>query len=212
MSEAAPRMESWSMQEEAPAPSDGELRFRILKRGDWRRAIKLEDVFWSALELAAARENAKLTDYVRAVLDAAPEGANQTAHLRVHAARVLRDGLANAERRLSETSAGEILKASPAPGFIVTSGLGLVGYNAAFARRMVEAARLVPGEPLPAARMSLEAPIDAIAAAIRKTRPKALECGFTLTIGASVLRGRIRACLALGPAGREDVLGFLVEA
>lgn len=192
--------------------SDREPRFRILKRGDWRRAIKLEDVFWTSLEIAAERAGQKLTDYVRAVLEDAPDGANQTAILRVHAARVLRDGLTAAERRLSETSAAEILKASPAPGFIVASGHGLVAYNSAFARRMVDAARIIPGKPLPQARMSLEAPIQHVAEAIRRARPKMLECGFTLQVGDGVVRGRIRTSLVHGPGGRDDVLGFVLDA
>ena len=89
-----------------------ETRFRIFRRGEWRRAFRLEEVFWTALEDAAADKGVKVADYVRSIVDGEPEGAaNSSSLLRVHAATWLQDRIARLEVAREQR---EILHASNA--------------------------------------------------------------------------------------------------
>ncbi len=189
--------------------SPDRLRFRILKRGDWRRAIKLEEIFWKSLEEMAAQEGLKLTDYVRSVLDALPDHANQTAELRAHVARRLHDRLAETQERLAGSGASGMLQAAPVPGFVTGPGLGLIAYNGEFLRLIRRAAAREEHQGVPQARLNLDAPLSHIVDLLARSRPRPLECGFTLTVDHRAMRGRVRVCLMPGPNGREDLMGFV---
>jgi predicted DNA-binding ribbon-helix-helix protein len=197
----------------APAtlPHDpDQLRFRILQRGTWRRAIKLEGIFWTALEDMAEQAGTKLTDYVQAFLGTRPEGANQTAELRTHATRWLHDRLTASEQKLTSFGPVGMLQAVPLPGFVIGRGLGLIGFNADFLHLIRRTAALEEAGGIPQARLNLDAPLAHIIDRLRETMPRPLECGFTLTIDRRASRGRVRVCIAPGPNGRDDIMGFVL--
>lgn len=193
-----------------PPHDPDQLRFRILQRGNWRRAIKLEGIFWSALEHIAERSGAKLTDYVQSFLATKPEGANQTAELRSHAARWLYERLTAAEEKLTSFGPVGMLQAVPLPGFVIGRGLGLIGFNAEFLHLIRRTAALEEAGGIPQARLNLDAPLAHIIDRLRETAPRPLECGFTLMIDRRASRGRVRVCIAPGPNGRDDIMGFVL--
>lgn len=186
-----------------------QLRFRILKRGKWQRAIKLEGIFWTALEAMAAQQGTKLTDYVKAYLTPKPD-VNQTAELRAHAARWLHERLVATEERLAGFGPNGMLQAVPLPGFIIGRGLGLVAFNIDFLQLIRRVAALEDSQAMPSARLNLDAPLARIIERLRETVPRPLECGFTLTINGLASRGRVRVCIAPGPDGRDDIMGFVL--
>lgn len=186
------------------------MRFRILTRGTWKRAIRLESVFWDALEFGARESGQKLTDYVRAVLDDLPEGANATSRLRVHATALLDERLAAARTELAAVDGAGLLRSVPAAGFVVAPGRGLIAHNAEFMAFVRKAAGHRDGDPAPAVRLNLEAPLRSIVGVLRETRPRPLECGYALTVGERVLRGRVRVSLAPGSAATDEILGFVL--
>jgi len=190
--------------------SPDQLRFRILQRGAWRRAIKLEEIFWTALEAMAGRKSTKLTDYVQSFLETRPASANLTAELRVHAARWLYGQLTVTEEKLTGFGPGAMLQAVPQPGFIVGRGLGLIAFNAEFLHLIRRIAAMEEGQAIPQARLNLDAPLARILERLRETAPRPLDCGFTLTIQRRASRGRVRVCIAPGPDGRDDIMGFVL--
>jgi predicted DNA-binding ribbon-helix-helix protein len=208
-SEVIPPKSSPSREAASREHDPEQIRFRILQRGKWRRAIKLEGIFWTALESIAARQGMKLTDYVQAFLDTRP-GSNQTAELRTHAARWLHERLTATEERLNGFGPGGMLQAVPLPGFIIGRGLGLIAFNADFLHLIRRVAACGQGEEVPSARLNLDAPLASIIERLREAAPRPLECGFTLAINRRASRGRVRVCIAPGPDGRDDIMGFVL--
>lgn len=185
-------------------------RFRILKRGSWRRAIKLEGIFWTLLELAAKRHSLKLTDYVREVLGEASSSRNQTSDLRVHAARWLHDRLEETERKLEEASPQRLIQAVPLPAFIIGHKRGLIAHNSEFASFIRSVADKEQIAEVSQARLTLDAPLAAIIETLRATSKRALDCGFQIVLNERRLKGRVRVSLVPGSAGRTDIMGFVL--
>lgn len=183
-------------------------RFRLFKRGPWRKAFRLEDVFWDVLEQAAASEGLKLADYVRRL--AAPFGpeVNVSSQIRV---RVV-EWLVRRCRLLEQAQAPDRLMASvlaaPVPCFVISAGRDLVRSNAEFQAYLAERAGLAQaGEP-GSVTMALDAPVSRIVALLAAGDGRALACGFTLRSGATTMSGRAR--VALLPPGRDLVVGYVL--
>ena len=63
--------------DDAVAPSEtSDSQFRVFRRGDERRAFRLEHVFWDLLEQAAAAKGQKLREFVFALIDQEPDAKN----------------------------------------------------------------------------------------------------------------------------------------
>jgi predicted DNA-binding ribbon-helix-helix protein len=191
------------------ADPDEASRFRILRRGNWRRALRLEPIFWTALELAARENSMKLTDYVRTLIPDGGRAGNQTSRLRAHAAQWMHERLIDSERRLAESGPARMLKAVPLPGFIIGGERGLIAYNGDFMKFVHDVADKERIPRVSDARLNLDAPIERIVETLRESTRPALECGFHLTLNDRRIRGRVRASLVPGTGRGPDVMGFI---
>ena len=185
-------------------------RFRIFQRGGWKRAFKLEDIFWHALEYLAERKGQKLTDYLRSQLEMRKSVDNQSSFLRALAACGIMEELEETQKQLARFGSRGVLQAVPAPGFIVAEGLGLAGYNGEFLALVRKLAALGDGDEQPQARLNFDLPVAGIKSALRERQPQPVECGFSLMAGSRRCRGRVRVCLIPGSSNREDLMGFIV--
>ncbi len=195
--------------EEPEAAEDPAVpRFRILKRGDWQRALRLEEIFWSILEAAAKANALKLTDYVRGILDGKDGTRNQSSELRVAAATWLKERLEDRERRLRQAGPAQFLKGVPVPGFIISGSRGLVAYNAEFVNFVRQSADKHDVPRVSEARLTLDLQIDQIIETLREGTRSTLDRRFELALNAQRLRGRVRVSLVPGSEG-YDVMGFV---
>lgn len=196
----------------APGAGDaaGPLRFRIFKRGAWRRAFRLEQAYWDVLERAAADAGLKIADYVKGLVDATAEtGANQSSMLRVHALAWLRrqaDGLAKGQEPREILHAA---LAAPLPCFVISANRALVNFNGEFSSYVVGRAQAASEDDVSKARLSLDVPVDKLIELLSAQPGRAVLCGFTIRTSLAIATGRAKVTLAQ-PSRRDLVVGYVL--
>ena len=188
--------------------ADGEPRFRVLRRQGWRKAFRLEAIFWETLEAAAQDKGLRLTEFVHDRV--AGQSGNQASALRVAAA----GWLWRRYQRLRKTTAParliDLLQAAPVPSFAIDQSRRLVAHN----REFVDLVRAeTRGEPeshdISTARLALDAPLDALIAELEKDPAKVLTCGYTIRHDSTRRVGRARVMLVPAEKGRT-IVGYIL--
>ncbi|MCP8939316.1 ribbon-helix-helix domain-containing protein [Alsobacter sp. SYSU M60028] len=195
---------------EDPAGGPTAMRFRIFKRGGWRRAFRLEEVFWDVLGEAADAAQTKIGDYVKALVDEAEgTGVNQSSMLRVHAAQWLRERL----RAVTVATQGrEVLHAAlqaPVPCFVISSSRALIHFNAEFSNYVIGRAQAANAEDVSKARLSLDAPVDRLIEVLSSPPGRVVICGFTIRTSAAIATGRAKVMLAQ-PSRKDMLVGYIL--
>lgn len=183
-------------------------RFRIFKRGPWRRAFRLEDAFWETLEQAAAAEGLKLADYVRRLAAGCADGVNVSAQMRVQAVEWLAQRCRSLEAETAPDRLMAAVLAAPVPGFVISAARDLVRSNAEFQAYLGARARQAGIAEAGPVTMALDAPVARVVALLAAEEGRALACGFTIRSGAVALNGRARVTLL--PPGRDLIVGFVL--
>ena len=107
--------------------------FRVVTFEGARHALKLERIFWSLLEAAAAASNERLGAYISRIIANSAEATNKSSLLRSHAADWMRRKLVDVSASsLSRRSLNGIVQAAPTPCFVVTPQNAIEIQNAAF--------------------------------------------------------------------------------
>ncbi len=114
-------------------PGEQEPKPRIVQFNNRRYSIRLEPVFWRALEDLATRSRQRLGRFV-AELEETYQGKNFSSFLRVFCMLDAERGLA--ERQLGDGRASlvELIEACPAPGVILSHDRTIIASNSAFTR------------------------------------------------------------------------------
>lgn len=205
----------------AGAAHPAETRFRIFRRGEWRRAFRLEQVFWEALEEAAAARGLKLADHVRAIVEgeeaegagdgqAAPtEAANSSSLLRVHAAQWLQSRIARLEVAQGQREVLHAALAAPLPCFVISATRALVSFNTEFSAYVTGRAQAASAEDVSKARLTLDVPVDRLIEVLAGQPGRVVICGFTIRTSAAIASGRARVTLAQ-PSRRDLVVGYIL--
>lgn len=204
------------------AAHPAETRFRIFRRGAWRRAFRLEQVFWDALEEAAAARGLKLADHVRAIVegedDEAPggaqegaraEAANSSSLLRVHAAQWLQSRIARLEVAQGQREVLHAALAVPVPCFVISATRALVSFNTEFSAYVTGRAQAASAEDVSKARLTLDVPVDKLIEVLAGQPGRVVICGFTIRTSAAIASGRARVTLAQ-PSRRDLVVGYIL--
>ncbi len=192
-----------------PAP-DEPTRFRVLRRGAWRKAFRLEPVVWDTLEDMARGRSQPLAELVRQLVEEAGAEANASSGLRVAALAYLRDRRQVLEASLAPAPLLHAVLAAPVPCFVVSASRELVRSNAefqAFVAARTGAARLGEGASI---SLSLEAPVARLIDVLSAAPDRAVACGFTLRAADAVVTGRARTSL-VHPARRDLVVGYVID-
>ena len=185
-------------------------RFRVLRRGAWRKAFRLEPLFWATLEDMARARGLGLPEMVRTVVGEAGEDANASSFLRVAAIGYLRERRDRLESNLAAPAIVQAALAAPVACFVVSGSRSLVAHNAefqAFVAARTGATGLGEGVSV---SLSLEAPVARLIDVLAAAPGRAVACGFTLRAADAVVTGRARTSLA-HPARRDLVVGYVVE-
>jgi predicted DNA-binding ribbon-helix-helix protein len=142
----------------------GDMKFRVLRLGNSRKAFRLENPFWQALEIIAREKGRTLEDEIQSKLDNLAEGANASSALRVGAIEDMIAFWQVAESRASRLQWAHVLEASPAPAFALTEARRIICANSALVKA-VRGHRLAPGAG--PTEIAIELPAQAVGEALR---------------------------------------------
>jgi predicted DNA-binding ribbon-helix-helix protein len=188
----------------------GSLRFRIFKRGTWRRAFRLEDVFWDALESAAKSEQKKLGDFVKQLTDSSAPDANISSLMRVRAMEWLNARCADLEAAQDPRRMLQSLMAAPVPSFVISASRELVSSNAEFTAFVTAHAR--PGRPAEPTKvhMSLDVSVQKLIDLLVAEHGRPVACGFSIKTSDAQVSGRARLAL-VQPQMRDLLVGYVLD-
>lgn len=196
--------------EEPEGDTPTTMRFRIFKRGAWRRAFRLEEVFWQVLGEASAAGKTKIGDYVKALVDEAEgSGVNQSSMLRVHATEWLLKRVRSLE---TASEAREVLHAAlqaPVPCFVVGANRALLHFNPEFSTYVIGRAQAANAEDVSKARLSLDAPVDRLIEVLSAPPGRVAICGFSIRTPSAVATGRAKVSL-VQPHRRDMIVGYVL--
>ena len=177
-------------------------RLRILNKQAWRGSFRLEEVFWSILEEAAASRRQRLNEYVHDLLARAPDDANKSSLLRAHAAKWQRERTRAAAAELPPALANAVA-ACPVACFIMGGNKRIRHFNSRLLEFLrgqnIDAAALAGSSP----RMSFQMPLPELVQALRTGPGKAVDCGLKAVVMGRVIEGRARICLIADDGGDD---------
>lgn len=180
-------------------PSDAEAKshFRAVKSGDYRRGIRLEQIFWKTLHKISAAEGASISDLVVTVEDRLAAVPNVTSALRVMCAGWLINQLAEARAKAGPAMVESLVQASPAPTFALAEDKRILVYNQAFIQFIYS--RVPLGNTNASARdlrLSLDMPINDVIRQLGENGNRPVVSGFLIGIEERRIRGRLNLVLA----------------
>ena len=196
---------------DAVAPVEtADSQFRVFRRGEERRAFRLERVFWDLLEQAAAAKGQKLREFVFSLIDQESDAKNLASALRTASAK----WASERNTALTESTgpqAGLVLfHASPSPGIVIGEDRRIVAFNIAM-QNFIAGRRIQLRADMVDARFAFELPIGQIIKFLVEAPGKFMECGFRITLGGEALTGRCRVCLYRdGSPGARQLGAFIV--
>jgi len=186
--------------------AQGEMKFRVLRLGNARKAFRLETPFWQALEIIAREKGRTIEDEVSAKLEAVPEGANHSSALRVGAIADMIAFWQVAESRASRLQWAHVLDASPSPAFALTESRRIICANSALLKAIRGHRLAASSGPT---EIAIDLPAQAVGEALR------LGGGHVLTnalfrSGPFRFSSRVRLAGHVNGAGTNRVvIGFL---
>jgi predicted DNA-binding ribbon-helix-helix protein len=185
----------------------GDMKFRVLRLGQSRKAFRLENPFWQALEIIAREKGRTLEEEVGAKLDVVPEGGNQSSALRVGAIEDMIAYWQVAESRAARLQWAHVLEASPSPAFALTESRRIICANSALVKA-VRGHRLAAGAG--PTEIAIDLPGQAVGEALRSS-------GHVLTTalfrsGPFRFSARTRLAGHVNGAGTNRVVIGFVEA
>ena len=188
-----------------------EYQFRVFRRGEERRAFRLERVFWDLLEQSAAAKGQKLRDLVFSLIDQEPDAKNLASSLRTAGAKWASERNATLSGSAGSQAGLVLFHACPSPGIVIGEDRRIVAFNIAMqnfiAGRRASALR---GDMVDA-RFAFELPVGQIIKFLVEAPGKFMECGFRITLGGEALTGRCRVCLYRdGSPGTRQLGAFIV--
>ncbi|MFC5069431.1 ribbon-helix-helix domain-containing protein [Flaviflagellibacter deserti] len=179
-----------------PKPEDLATRFVVVRAGEYRRGLRLEEIFWRALKDVAAGAGLSLGAFVRAVEQASDGGGNATSRLRVLCMGCLMDKLLSVQNVANRGLANSLVQASPSPTFALATDRRIVSYNQSFlnliqARLSIESSSAMARN----LRLSLDLQIVELIDALRLKDNMPVGTGFVIGVDNQRFRGRVNAVL-----------------
>jgi predicted DNA-binding ribbon-helix-helix protein len=189
-----------------------DTRFRVFRRGNERRAFRLEKSFWEILEKSAKSNGRSLRDVVFEITDAALPDDNMTSRLRTTAIGWLAGRLQKIEKEGEKQSAMMPFYASPAPGIIVSENRRIIAHNKAMLDYISREKGGAATESISDVRFHFEIPMPQILTILSESQGRFLECGFRLTIAGAVSSGRARIWPSWDKLASERQVGAFIIA
>jgi predicted DNA-binding ribbon-helix-helix protein len=186
-------------------------QFRVFRRGEERRAFRLERVFWNLLEQAALAKGQKLRDVVFSVIDQERDAKKLASSLRTAAAGWASERYAKLSDTDGTQSALVVFHASPSPGLIIGEDRRIFAFNTAMQAFIAARRPHAQRSEIVDARFAFELPIGQIIKFLVEAPGKFMECGFRITLGEEAIPGRCRVCLYReAKPGARQLAAFIV--
>ncbi len=131
-----------------PAAGDPPLKPRIIQADHRRYSLKLEPVFWAALEELAELQGRRLNHLVAEIAREAGPDANLASRLRMFCLTAYQGQQAEREAVRQRLDLGGLLDSSPIPALLIAPNMLIRRENAAFAQRFGGEGRRFVGRPL----------------------------------------------------------------
>ena len=206
----------WDMQQTGGLPLleavEAEPRFRaVIGKSGERRGIRLEGIYWDALQWLASATRVSLSDVVEKAAQQVPQNGNLASILRVIAVKSLWQRLNAVEAMSSMENLSALVQASPAPTIVLTREKKIQLFNEPFVAMLRQRLALSTTLQLSAGfRFAVDTQIEEAIASLEANRGKMLATGFTANGGGKTLTGQIN--LALAPSHQKQmVMGFVVR-
>lgn len=195
--------------EEAPHPDRDPrlgLHFRALPISGSRKAFRLEEIYWEALEAIAQRNGRSLVEEVAATLARAGEGGNDAAALRASVTSDLYDLWRVAASRHVRLDWTKIVAEMPAQAFAMTAQQALVTANPFLLRRLTT---LGLGK-FESGFADLKVTVDPAVITQIERRRAYIDCSVAFQCNGSRLIRRVRLGPASdGPGGLAVLMGYV---
>jgi predicted DNA-binding ribbon-helix-helix protein len=201
-----PKASAPADQDKAGAQSrPGDMKFRVLRLGRSRKAFRLENPFWQALQIIAREKGRSIEEEVGSRLEHVPEGANQSSALRMGAIEDMIAFWQVAESRSSSLQWADVLEASPSPAFALTESGRIICANSAL-MKAVRGHRLAPdsGPTELAIELSAQALGEALRSGAQVHTNALFRCGPFRVSARARLVGHVN-----GSGANRMVIGFL---
>lgn len=185
-------------------------KFRAITIDGSRKALKLETVFWNALEEQAGHAGVTVSDIIQSALSKADADPNATSAVRQHVVGLLMAADRERRRMLSVEAVGHILNACPSPAFALSSERRLRLTNNPFLRFVrLSLPSEMPEKAATGLRLQIDLQMEELFATLEKNNGQPVSVGFALGLNERRVRGRMNAVLA--PCIEEKmILGFIV--
>jgi predicted DNA-binding ribbon-helix-helix protein len=124
-------MESVVNRPDAPVKEAESPKPRIVQYHNRRYSVRLEPVFWRALERLAEQSDVRLGRYIADQAERCP-GGNFSSFLRVHCMLNFEERLAEQHLETTHASLMAVVQSAPLPGLILSRYRSIIGANPAF--------------------------------------------------------------------------------
>ncbi|PWW04136.1 putative DNA-binding ribbon-helix-helix protein [Hoeflea marina] len=171
--------------------------FRAVNSRGARRGIRLENIFWSAIEDITRRQGISVGAYFDRIEGEVLSEAGFSSRVRSAVANDLVSRLRDLERVNSRERAFALVLASPAPAFLLTDDKRIVRYNQAFFRFIQQHfSGVADADVLRSMVLSLDVQIGEVLSRLQAEPGRPVVAGFAIGIGERRARGRLNMVLA----------------
>ncbi|MCR4268619.1 ribbon-helix-helix domain-containing protein [Nitratireductor sp. ZSWI3] len=195
-------------------PTDGAWafvpRFRVIRVGDDRRGIRLEEIYWTILKDMASSGGVSVGDVIEGCEARLQPGGNLSSALRVEAARHLQQELGAARLRTGVQAVHNQVMASPSPSFALSDDKRLIAHNPTFmAYVRSRLSRLPQTSTVQGVRLSLDVPFADLVEKLKIPGGGVATVGFVVGVDEQLIRGRLNAVLA-PLVDKDAIIGFIL--
>lgn len=182
--------------------------FRTLSIGGARTGVRLERIFWQALDALSTEAGQKRSRFVSQIVEAANAlDINATGAIRSTTVDLLLRELERLRPLAQSATMVSLLQAGPAPAFALDQRKRLVQSNPEFLRYLRSIAGS-PGAAADAAQLSIDRPLDSLFQEIAVGQT--VECSISIRSGNRERRTTARI-LMVPPAPAKVLVGYLLS-
>jgi predicted DNA-binding ribbon-helix-helix protein len=180
-----------------PTAEDSTTRFVAVRSGEFRRGLRLEEIYWRALKDVATAWGLSIGGLVRQVEEAAgEEEGNATSRLRVLCLGWFMDRLAKVQALTHRGMTNSLIQACPTPAFALAVDRQIIAYNPHFLNLIQSRLSIVgAGSMARNLRLALDVQIHDLITHLQGNNNMPVGTGFVIGVDSQRFRGRMNAVL-----------------
>lgn len=183
--------------------------FRTLSTRGGRTGVRLERIFWDALNMLSTDAGQKRSRFVSEIVEAANSAhINATGAIRSTTVDLLLREIERLRPLSRVSSMVTLLQAGPAPAFALDRRKRIVQSNAEFLRYLRSVAGSAGAAIADAAQLSVERPLDTLFQELGAG--ETVECGISIRCGNRDRRTTVRI-LMVPPEPSKVLVGYLLQ-